>query len=185
MKKLKRIVMVNWYLFEAEEWDVEGSVALVGKNGSGKSSFIDAIQLVMLGGSQTDWKPNAKAPSKSDKRNIRGYVLGIVKDEEAIGDSRDYQPREDALSRIVLVFEDEATGDSISVGGAFSAQRSDPHAEIEGYFIARGLDMHVDDLLDETQCVKPYSESRPSVNSTPGTVICMCLPMSPRSSWSN
>lgn len=158
MKKLKRIIMVNWYLFEAEEWDIEGNVALVGKNGSGKSSFIDAIQLVMLGGSQADWRPNAKATSKADRRNIRGYVLGIVKDEEAIGESQEYQPREDALSRIVLVFEDETSGESISVGGAFAAQRSDPHAEIEGYFIAHGLDMCLGDLLDGTQCVRPYSD---------------------------
>ena len=125
MKKLKRIIMVNWYLFEAEEWDVEGNVALVGKNGSGKSSFIDAIQLIMLGGSKADWKPNAKAANKLHKRDIRGYVLGIVKDEAAIGDSQEYQPREDALSRVVLVFGDDVTGEVISVGGAFSARRAD------------------------------------------------------------
>lgn len=158
MKQLKRIIMVNWYLFEAEEWEIQGNVALVGKNGSGKSSFIDAIQLIMLGGSKADWKPNAKATNKIHKRDIRGYVLGIVKDEEAIGDSQEYQPREDALSRIVLVFEDEATGESISVGGAFTARRSDPQAEFEGYFIAHGLDMHIDDLLDDGERVRPYSE---------------------------
>ncbi len=158
MKKLKRIIMVNWYLFEAEEWDIEGNVALVGKNGSGKSSFIDAIQLIMLGGSKADWRPNAKAANKLHKRDIRGYVLGIVKDEAAIGDSQEYQPREDALSRVVLVFGDDVTGEVISVGGAFSARRADPQAEFEGYFIAHGLDMHVGDLLDDMDCVRSYSE---------------------------
>lgn len=158
MKKLKRIILVNWYLFEAEEWDIEGNVALVGKNGSGKSSFIDAIQLIMLGGSKADWKPNAKAANKLHKRDIRGYVLGIVKDEVAIGDSQEYQPREDALSRVVLVFEDDVTGEVISVGGAFSARRADPQAEFEGYFITHGLDIHVGDLLDDMDCVRSYSE---------------------------
>lgn len=156
MKQLSRIILTNWYLFEAEEWDIKGHVALIGKNGSGKSSFIDAIQLVMLGGSKSDWTPNAKASIKLHKRDIRGYALGIVKDEEAIGDSVEYQPRPDALTRVVLVFKDDETGESTSIGGAFSAQVSDPQAQVEGYFIAHGLDMHVSDLLDTEECVRSY-----------------------------
>lgn len=160
MKKLSRIIFINWYLFEAEEWDVHGHVALLGKNGTGKSSFIDAIQLIMLGGNKSDWSPNAKASDKHHKRDIRSYVLGIVKDEQAIGNSAIYQPRQDALSRVVLVFKDDQTGEAISVGGGFSAQRSEPDAQIEGYFIAHGLDLHLKDLIDEESCVLSYQDTK-------------------------
>lgn len=158
MKQLKRIIFLNWYLFEAEEWDIKGHVALVGKNGTGKSSFLDAIQLIMLGGSRADWKPNAKAIDRTQVRDVRGYVLGVIKDEAAIGDSKVYQPREDALCRIVLIFEDQVTGETISVGGAFAAQRSDPQAQIEGYFIAHGADLRLQDFIDDEGCVRSYAD---------------------------
>lgn len=147
MKKLVRIIMVNWYLFEAEEWKLRGNVALLGKNGSGKSSFIDALQYVMLGGHGSDWHPNAKASGSKRTRDVRSYVLGVVKDEDAVGDSKTYQPRESALCRLVLVFEDEETGEPVSMGAAIAARRSESKEQVEGFFILKGLHLTLDDLI--------------------------------------
>ncbi|MCI0505728.1 MAG: hypothetical protein L0Z73_06405 [Gammaproteobacteria bacterium] len=146
MKRLSRIIMVNWYLFEANEWDIKGHAALIGKNGSGKSSFIDAIQLVMLGGHKQDWHPNAKASDTRRTRDIRSYVLGLIKDESALSDNALYQPRESALCRIVLVFEDEQTGGHVSVGAAISARRSDPKEQVEGFFILKDKALRLSDV---------------------------------------
>ena len=151
MKLLTRIIFVNWYLFEAKEWEIRGHTALIGANGSGKSSFLDAIQYVMLGGNRRDWKPNAKAPDKHSERDIRGYVLGVVKDEDSIGENSDYQPRDDALCRIGLVFTDEDTGEQTTVGAAISARRGDKHEDIEGFFILEGVDLTLSDFLDKTE----------------------------------
>ena len=152
MKRLTRIIFVNWYLFSAKQWDVTGHVALVGKNGSGKSSFIDAMQYVLLGGHKTDWHPNAKASETRRTRDVRSYVLGLVKDESAISEGAGaFQPREQALSRLVLVFEDEDSGELTSVGAAISARRNDPKEEVEGFFILKGLGLSLDDVTSHSE----------------------------------
>ncbi|MES9874793.1 MAG: SbcC/MukB-like Walker B domain-containing protein [Candidatus Sedimenticola sp. 6PFRAG7] len=162
MKSLTRIIFVNWYLFEADEWEIRGHTALIGANGAGKSSFLDAIQYVMLGGNKRDWKPNAKAPDKHSERDIRGYVLGLVKTEDAIGENSVYQPRGDALCRIGLVFTDDVTGEPTTVGAAISARRDDTHEEIEGFFILEGVEFTLYDFLDKTELghlvPRPYTQ---------------------------
>jgi len=163
MKRLTRIIMVNWYLFDAKQWDVKGDVALIGKNGSGKSSFIDALQLVLLGGNKTDWFPNAKASEKKKSRDVRSYILGLIKDEEAISNSTAYQPRDNALCRIVLVFKDDETHEEVSIGAALSARKSDPDETVEGYFIIKGRGLQLDDVLEDTsegKKVKPFEQLR-------------------------
>jgi len=149
MYRLSRIVMVNWYLFEAEEWELRGNVALLGKNGTGKSSFIDAMQLVMLGGHGTDWHPNAKASDYKRTRDIRGYILGLVKDEEAVGDNALYQPRESALCRLAMVFENESTGKTVSIGTALSARRSESKEQVEGFFILKDKHLRLADFIQD------------------------------------
>ncbi|MES9897688.1 MAG: SbcC/MukB-like Walker B domain-containing protein [Sedimenticola sp.] len=162
MKSLTRIIFVNWYLFKADELEIRGHTALIGANGAGKSSFLDAIQYVMLGGNKRDWKPNAKAPDKHSERDIRSYVLGLVKTEDAIGESSVYQPRDDALCRIGLVFTDNVTGEPTTVGAAISARRDDAHEEIEGFFILEGVEFTLYDFLDKTEfgppVPRPYAQ---------------------------
>ncbi|MEW8523833.1 MAG: SbcC/MukB-like Walker B domain-containing protein [Candidatus Thiodiazotropha endolucinida] len=162
MKSLTRIIFINWYLFEADEWEIRGHTALIGANGAGKSSFLDAIQYVMLGGNRRDWKPNAKAPDKHSERDIRGYVLGLVKTEDAIGENSIYQPRDDALCRIGLVFTDDVTGEPTTVGAAISARRDDAHEEVEGFFILEGVEFTLYDFLDKTELghlvPRPYTQ---------------------------
>ena len=91
MKELTRVIFVNWYLFQAKEWEIRGHTALLGPNGAGKSSFLDAIQYVMLGGNKSHWKPNAKAPDKKSKRDIKGYVLGKIKVGESVKENSLYR----------------------------------------------------------------------------------------------
>lgn len=151
MKLLSRIIFVNWYLFEANEWMIKGNTALLGQNGAGKSSFIDAIQYVMLGGSRRDWRPNAKAPDSKSKRDIRGYALGIVKDEDSVQESAkavaEFEPRNDALTRIVLVFRDEESNEPTTIGCAISARRDEKNEEVEGFFVVEGIELTLNDFL--------------------------------------
>lgn len=49
MKKLKKILLINWLYFSKEVIEVGDVNFLTGKNGAGKSTVIDALQIVLLG----------------------------------------------------------------------------------------------------------------------------------------
>lgn len=44
MKKLKRMLLINWYYFEKEIIEFDTLTFLTGKNATGKSTIIDALQ---------------------------------------------------------------------------------------------------------------------------------------------
>lgn len=148
MKELTRVIFVNWYLFQAKEWEIRGHTALLGPNGAGKSSFLDAIQYVMLGGNKSYWKPNAKAPDKKSKRDIKGYVLGKIKSGESNNENSLYRQREDALCRLVLVFTDKDTGQETSVGAAISASEHESSEKVEAFFVLDDYGLKLGDLLN-------------------------------------
>jgi len=52
MKKLKKILLINWLYFSKELIEVGDVNFLTGKNGAGKSTVIDALQIVLLGGNK-------------------------------------------------------------------------------------------------------------------------------------
>ena len=47
MKKLKKILLINWLYFSKQLIEVEDINFLTGKNGAGKSTVIDALQIVL------------------------------------------------------------------------------------------------------------------------------------------
>lgn len=72
MKKLCRIRLINWHYFVSETISVNGSFLISGENTSGKSTVLDAIQLVLTTNTR---KFNIAANEKSN-RNLKGYVRG-------------------------------------------------------------------------------------------------------------
>lgn len=52
MKKLTRMLMIRWYSYEKELIDFDMINFLTGKTAAGKSTIIDALQLVILGDSK-------------------------------------------------------------------------------------------------------------------------------------
>jgi predicted ATPase len=53
MKKLIRIRVVQFFLYEMRDVDVGMTCGIFGANGSGKSSLLDAVQIVMLGANES------------------------------------------------------------------------------------------------------------------------------------
>src|ERR1700731_4338756 len=105
MIELRRIVLVDWYLFRAQQIDIRGMAAFIGPNGAGKSAVIDAVQTVLTGASMTSIRFNASAQSNvRRKRTLRDYCLGVVSLNEKGERSEPTRPH--AYTYIVLVFED-------------------------------------------------------------------------------
>lgn len=70
MKQLTKIKLVNWHYFSNETIAVKGSILLCGENASGKSTVLDAIQLVLT----TNSRRFNPAAHERGKRDLKGYV---------------------------------------------------------------------------------------------------------------
>lgn len=146
MKKLNKVVLIHWYLFSALEIPVRGNMALIGPNASGKSSILDAIQVVLAGANKNRITLNPGAGEKSH-RSIREYCLGIVDDPNlAVG----IRPRDQATTYLALGFIDEITGEETCVGISFTASLSESEEYITGRFIVPGLAVGISDFVRET-----------------------------------
>ncbi|WP_321530945.1 SbcC/MukB-like Walker B domain-containing protein [uncultured Desulfuromonas sp.] len=145
MKKLTKIIMVQWYLFDAEELRINGATAIVGANAAGKSSILDGVQTVLAGGNKNKIGLN-KGSNANGKREIREYCLGIINDPRS---HQRTQERSTSNTYLALCFEDEATGATYTAGMAIRATRAETKEEICGYFITYGRPLSTDDFTDQ------------------------------------
>jgi len=146
VKQLKRISLVQFYLHEAVDIDIEGATAFLGPNGSGKSSTLDAIQIAMLGGNQQYTRFNTQSVSTKQRRSLAGYCLGMLrnpeKDSEVIGRARD-----EARTYILMVFGDETEAGWITAGVCIEADAESDDHEIKGLFVLPGLALNANDCI--------------------------------------
>lgn len=71
-RMLTRIRLINWHYFSNETIQVKGSFLLSGDNSSGKSTILDAIQMVLT----TSTRNFNEAAHEKSKRSLKGYVRG-------------------------------------------------------------------------------------------------------------
>lgn len=146
MKQLKRITLVQFYLHEAFDIEVDGSTAFLGPNGSGKSTTLDAIQIAMLGGNQQYAHFNTQSVSNKQRRSMTGYCLGMLrnpeKDSEMVGRARD-----EARTYIILVFGEDNEKDVLSAGICIEADIETTKHEVKGLFILPGQELKAADCI--------------------------------------
>lgn len=141
----RRIVLIGWYAFDAEDIEIRGDAAFVGNNGAGKSSILDAVQLLLTGGNKNYFRPNARADDgkqRTGRRTVRDYCLGKLSNSEGSVSLRAGGP-----SYIALSLFDEAAKRPISFGIALYADPLETDAKIDGLFVAPGLDVAAVDFL--------------------------------------
>lgn len=69
-KILTRIQLINWHYFENERISINGSTLISGENTAGKSTILDAIQLVLT----TNTRRFNAAANEKGNRSLKGYV---------------------------------------------------------------------------------------------------------------
>ncbi len=138
MKRLKRIRLINWHRFTLHTFDVEGHLLLMGDNGSGKSTILDALQVGLVGNMRSV-RLNLAANEGGD-RSLKSYVLGLV------GGNNNGHPaktlRKNATGYILLEFADTETEESFVLGTVIDAH-ADGRSPDKEHFIAR--DSHLED----------------------------------------
>ncbi len=69
-KILTRVQLINWHYFENERISLHGSTLISGENTAGKSTILDAIQLVLT----TNTRKFNTAANEKGNRSLKGYV---------------------------------------------------------------------------------------------------------------
>lgn len=161
MKKLIRIRVVQFFLYEMRDVEVGMNCGIFGANGSGKSSLLDAVQIVMLGANESRGSAgvafNAQADeSNHNSRNIRSYCLGQY------GDSPDARVRDSANTYITLVWEDTTTQEIVSTGVSIYVSADREKSEVQGRYILPAdiaLSDHLE-LVDGEYRPRPWASFR-------------------------
>ncbi len=116
MKLLKKLRLINWHYFYNEKVDFDKINFLTGENAAGKSTLIDAMQVVLLG--DTSGRIfNKAANEKAGGRTLKGYLKCEVGDDGE-GSFR-YLRNGRFSSYIVLQFYDDVENQNFLLGIVF------------------------------------------------------------------
>lgn len=115
MKLLKKVLLINWHSFSKELIEIGNINFLTGKNAVGKSTIVDAIQLVVLG--DTRGTSFNKAASEKSGRTVISYLKGEVgSDNEG---NKKYLREGDFASYVALEFYDDVNNIPFVIGLQF------------------------------------------------------------------
>ena len=112
MKKLTRIKLVNWHYFGNETIDVNGSCLISGENASGKSTILDAVQLILT----TNTRRFNPAANEKSKRDLKGYVRCKTGEE-----GNTYVRKNSVISYVALEFYEESKDRFFVLGAKFDS----------------------------------------------------------------
>jgi len=115
MKLLRKMKIINWHYFWNETITFEPIVFLTGLNASGKSTLIDAMQLILLG--DTTGRYFNKAASDKSTRTLKGYLKGELGDAEEGGFN--YLRTGRFTSYLAMEFFDDKSEKSFTFGCVF------------------------------------------------------------------
>jgi len=115
MRILKKVKIINWHYFWNETINIEPIVFLTGLNASGKSTLIDALQLILLG--DTTGRYFNKAAMDKSNRTLKGYLRGELGD--TLEGGFNYLRNGRFTSYIALEFYDDVHDNSFTMGCVF------------------------------------------------------------------
>ena len=131
-KLFTRILINNWGGISHKILQLHEYVNLFsGKSGSGKSTVMDAIQVVLYGSVSANFLNKAADDSKN-KRSVLSYLRGAQKDGSANRAGVDF------CSQIVMEIEDTGTHITTCIGVAFEVGKNDTELRRYNFFSHSG-----------------------------------------------
>ncbi|MEW5785416.1 MAG: SbcC/MukB-like Walker B domain-containing protein [Bacillota bacterium] len=138
MKLLQKMLLVNWHYIRSELLDFKQINFLTGKNGSGKSTIIDALQILMLGDSSGYFFN--KAANDRSTRTLKGYLRGEVAEDEETNIIY-LRSDKDFTSYIVLEFHDTVEQRTFCLGAVFDTY-ADGDNKHQFFYLKAALPAH-------------------------------------------
>ncbi len=129
MKLLKKVRIINWHYFYNVTFDLDQVNFLTGQNAAGKSTLIDAMQIVLLG--DTSGRTFNKAANEKSGRTLKGYLKGEIGDDGA--GSFKYLRNGRFTSYIALEWYDDLNEKPFTTGIVFDVY--DDNSEEHHFFI--------------------------------------------------
>jgi uncharacterized protein YPO0396 len=135
MLDLTCIFLHNWHRFKSVLIPVQDSLYLAGHNGSGKSTILDAMQVVLLADLDLI-KFNSSAQERSE-RTLDGFVRGKIFETKLLRPG-------DCVGYIALEFTDSRTGKQITLGCCIEAgEKFGKNGERAYFILQEGLDRNL------------------------------------------
>ena len=131
MKKLKKILLINWLYFSKQLIEVDTINFLTGKNGSGKSTIVDALQIVLLG--ELNSRNFNKAANDKSERTLQKYLRADMDENNPRSRSG-----KDFSSYIACEFFDDMKKESFTIGITFEC-RADGSEQHRFFIFDAGL----------------------------------------------
>ncbi len=124
MRRLEAVRLVQWYHFDDELLRLDGSCLLLGDNGSGKSTVLDAVQWALVA-DQTQIRFN-KAANEQSHRTLHSYVRHKLGSEDETRPGQVRYGRGACTSYVALQFgDDRDAGAGFTCGLVMEANETD------------------------------------------------------------
>lgn len=145
-KELTSFRMINWHkCSDSGILKLDGDTLLTGGTGSGKSSLLDGLYLVLT---LNEHNFN-KASGENAKRDLRSYVRCRI-DENVNGKKQKYQRKGKVISYLLAEIYDAKN--NVSVLGTCFVSTSDTSDIEKHYFVINDTDLEEVNLIDENRC---------------------------------
>lgn len=118
MKKLTKLLLINWHYFQNTVIDFGTINFLTGKNSAGKSTIIDALQVVLMG--ETRSSAFNRAASKKSERTLKSYLVGSMGEDVENG-KKSLREGKDFSTYIVAEFYDDFKSEYFCLGAIFDS----------------------------------------------------------------
>ena len=131
-KVLTKLRLINWYTFIDETIPFKGSTLISGENTQGKTTILDAIQMVLT----ADTHRFNQAANEKSNRSLIGYVRCKLGDDE-----RSYCRTGYVISHVALEFYDEDKQKYFTIGVVLVSENSDSSVITKWYRAECSLDL--------------------------------------------
>lgn len=123
MKSLTKLRLINWHYFNNITTDIKNITFLTGPNGTGKSTIIDALQILILGSTRSD---NFNKAANEKGRSGRS-LLSYLRCQTGIGDDNSVIAVRDGSfsSYIAIEIFDDVNEITFTLGVDFDVSSSD------------------------------------------------------------